>query len=115
MSLGLSVFRSVKALDPDLARRIHALESTGAYRDRGIIGLVQMPRETFVNIALPFEYEINETLNDSTTGYAVLGPGGEIVARAKTIAEAEDIAANAKITMDVRVTRGKADDGALPS
>lgn len=115
MSLGLSVFRSVKTLDPDLARRVHALEGTGAYRERGIVGLVQTPRESFVNIALPFEYEINEYLNNITTGYAVLGPGGEIVARAKTISEAEEIATNAKITMDVRVTRGKADDGAIPS
>lgn len=115
MSLGLSVFRSVKTLDPDLVRRIRALEGTGAYRERGIVGVVQTQRETFVNIALPFEYEINEGLNDITTGYAVLGPGGEVVARAKTIAEAEDIATNAKITMDVRVVRGKADDGAVPS
>lgn len=115
MNLGLSVFRSVKEVDPSLVRRIHALEGSSAYRDRNIVGIVQTARETFVNIALPFEYEVNDTLNSATTGYAVLGPNLEVVARAKTILEAEEIANNARITMDVRVTRGKADDGAVPS
>jgi len=115
MNTGLSIFRVVKSVDPELVGRIHNLEASDAYQRRGIVGIVQMPKETFVNILLPFEYEVSETLGEDTTGFVVLGPGLEVIARAKTIMEAEDIIAHAKVTVDVRVTRGKVEDGAVPA
>jgi hypothetical protein len=113
--LGLSVFRVVKSLDPQVIATIKAMENTQAYRERNIVGVVVTNRETFVNVAMPFADFISVELGETTTGFAVLGPNQEVVARAKTLAEAEAIAKDAKITIDVKVTRGAKDvDGTVP-
>ena len=105
MNLGLGIFRVVKELDDDTLGQITRMTALPAYRERNIVGVIVTPRETFVNIDLPLSYEITEYLSDSTRGFAVLGPNGDIVARCPDIMAAEEIVKGAKVTLNVKVEK----------
>lgn len=108
MNLGLSIFRSVRSIDPALVHNIRQMERTHAFREIGMTGVIELPRETLINIDVPLTVEANDAIVDATKDFVVVGPNGEIVARAATIPEAETILSGATVRLVTKIDKAPA-------
>lgn len=114
MNLGLSIFRSVKRINPETVDTIRSMERTHIFKELGMTGVIELQRETLVNIDVPFTVEVNEAIVAETKDFVVVGPNGEIVARTASIPEAEAIVAGAKVNLVTKIEKGVV-GGAVPA